>query len=185
MNYDEKNRETKGPISAELEARIVAWISGEAPAGEAAELEQLAAENPDVAAFRKQVEATRKLAEEALSPDAAPLRLSEERRAELLRVLGRQEAAGGAPVASLSALRRRQRTEHQWLLAAAACLVLGLFVSAMFIPSFQRVQNAKERRLAPALSVMGIRQKKLADAEMLAREEKAESATLAKEGGDR
>ena len=185
MNYDEKNRETKGPISAELEARIVAWISGEAPAGEAAELEQLAAENPDVAAFRKQVEATRKLAEEALSPDAAPLRLSEERRAELLRVLGRQEAAGGAPVASLSALRRRQRTEHQWLLAAAACLVLGLFVSAMFIPSFQRVQNAKERRLAPALSVMGIRQKKLADAEMLAREEKAESAILAKEGGDR
>jgi Mg-chelatase subunit ChlD len=182
MNYDEKNSETKGKISADLEARIVAWISGEAPAAEAAELERLTAEHPGVAAFKKHIEATRNLVKEAVSPDPVPLRLSEARRGELLRALGRQETSAGDVVASLAALRRRQRIEHQWLLAAAACLVLGLFVSAMFIPSFQKVYSASAQKRAPYAMGREVKQEKL---EREAREERSESATFAKEGRDR
>jgi len=84
MNNDEKNQEKGDPISAETEARIVAWASGEASAPEAAELGRLAAENPEAAAFKARIDRLRGHAAEAESADREPLRLSAARRAELL-----------------------------------------------------------------------------------------------------
>jgi hypothetical protein len=82
---------------------------------------------------------------EAVSADKETLRLSEARRTELLRALGQKDDSADQPAASLAAIRRRQRVEHQWLLAAAACLVLGLFLSTMFIPAFQKVRSRSAR----------------------------------------
>lgn len=89
---------------SEVEARIVAWIAGEASASERAELEGLAAAKPELAAFRRRVEAMQRLAAEAVAPDIETLRLSEERRAELMETFG--------------AMRRRN------LIFAAICSVL-------------------------------------------------------------
>lgn len=154
MNYDEKNQGMQGQVPDELEARIVAWVSGEASEQEAAELARLISERPEAAAFKGRIEAARKLVAEAASADREPLRLSEERRAGLLKALGRgveagaSEAPGAAPVPTLVAMRRRQLVERRWILAAAACLVCGLFLSTMVIPSFQTVRSSEYQQKA-------------------------------------
>ena len=84
MNNTDMNGGMNSQASAELEARVVDWVAGEASASESAELERLAGAAPGVAAFRSQIEAMRRLAAEAVTPDREPLRLSEERRAELM-----------------------------------------------------------------------------------------------------
>src|SRR5271169_4689606 len=95
MNHDENNPEIEKQIPAELEARVVAWVSGEASPSESAELERLTAERPDLAALKARIEAVRKLVSEAVSPDSEPLRLSAARREALLQSLG----APGDPAA--------------------------------------------------------------------------------------
>jgi protein TonB len=88
MNNGETYGGARGQGLSEMEARIVAWISGEASASESAELEGLAASRPELAAFRRRVEAMQRLAAEAVAPDRETLRLSEERRAELMEAFG-------------------------------------------------------------------------------------------------
>ena len=127
MNHDEQNPQMPNQIPAELEARLVAWVSGEALPAEAAALELLAAGNPEVAALKRRLEAARKLAAAALAPDAQPLRLSPDRRAALLKTLAEAAAADlpapeVAVLPSLGAVRRKQARERNWIMAAAACL---------------------------------------------------------------
>src|SRR5471030_2381861 len=127
-------------ISAELEARLLAWVSGEATADEIAELERLAAEKPELAARRRRIEATLRVVAEGLAPDREPMRMSESRRAALLKEL---ESTAKAPevaavTPSLVALKRKQRMERQWMMAAAACVTVGLFLSFMLFPSYQK-----------------------------------------------
>jgi periplasmic protein TonB len=88
MNIGETNGGAMGHAPSEMEARIVAWISGEASASESAELEGLASARPELAAFRRRVEAMQGLAAEAVAPDRETLRLSEERRAQLMEAFG-------------------------------------------------------------------------------------------------
>jgi secreted protein with Ig-like and vWFA domain len=145
MNNDETNPEKQTPAETELEARIVAWVSGEASAFEIAELERLVREKPELAIFKRRIEAVRGLVAEAVSPEKEPLALSAERRASLLRAIGAPEKAApaesGAPAApSLAVAIQRHRTQRRWMLAIAACLVCGLFFSAL-IPRFQRTKS--------------------------------------------
>jgi protein TonB len=104
MNNGATNGGAGSHALSEVETRIVAWIAGEASASERAELEGLAAAKPELAAFRRRVEAMQRLAAEAVAPDMETLRLSEERRAELMETFG--------------AMRRRN------LIFAAICSVL-------------------------------------------------------------
>ena len=56
MNHDDKNLPPSNPNSAsaaEMEARIVAWVAGEASAFEVAELERLVAAQPELAIGRQ------------------------------------------------------------------------------------------------------------------------------------
>jgi Ca-activated chloride channel family protein len=152
MKNDEENQERNNWISAEMEARIVAWVSGDASPAESAELERLAAANPDVAAFKARIEVVRALAAEGISADKAPLRMSESRRAALLRELGSagNDAVGAASseaAPSLVTIQRRQQKERRWVLAAAACVTVGLFLS-MMVPSFQKVRLGEMEREA-------------------------------------
>ncbi len=81
-------------IEPGLAARIVAWTLGEASAFEVAELERLVAEQPELAAYRRRIEAIHALAIEAARPDATPLRLSPARREKLLATLRAGQPAG-------------------------------------------------------------------------------------------
>src|SRR5205085_1071671 len=75
-------------IDPELEARVVAWVAGEASPFEIAELERLVAEKPELAIFKRRIEAVHGLVGEAARPDTPALTLSAERRAKLLAALG-------------------------------------------------------------------------------------------------
>ncbi len=152
MKNDENNQGMKNQISAEMEARIVAWVSGDASPAEAAELELLAGANPAVAAFKASMEVARSLASEGISADKAPLRMSESRRAALLRELGaaskeavRAVSSDAAP--NLVTIQRRQQRERRWMLAVAACVTVGLFLS-MMVPSYQKVRSGEMERQA-------------------------------------
>ncbi len=74
--------------AVELEAKIVAWVAGELPEFDRAELERLVAARPELAKFRERMELVRDLVTDAVRADAEPLRMSAERREKLLRTLG-------------------------------------------------------------------------------------------------
>jgi protein TonB len=103
MNFDENN--PGNAATAELEARVLAWICGEIPEAEAAEIERLAAERPELAQFKRQVEDAGRLVEEAVASDREPLRLSPRRRRALLKnLMPRQDLiTSGALVVALMA----------------------------------------------------------------------------------
>ncbi len=133
MNNDQTNPSTPPELGAELEARIVAWVTGEASAFEIAELERLAAERPEIAIFKRRIAAVQGLVAEAMKPDKPPLHLAPERRASLLRTIGAEAApegsVGSAPEKPrLSTFWRQQKRERQWILAgaAAASLLIGM-----------------------------------------------------------
>ena len=156
MNQDENNPGTQGKISAELEARMTAWVAGEASPEEAAELERLAAERPELADLKRRLEAVIKLLAESVRPDSEPLRLAKDRRAELMRTLRAPSGPAADPASdaplfpSLAALRRRQTVERRWILAAAACLTCGLFLSVVVRSRYESGSQAKARRAQPA-----------------------------------
>src|SRR4051794_9511373 len=112
MNDNQNNSDMNTWIDPELEARVVAWVAGEASPFEVAELERLVVEKPELAIFKRRIEAVHGLVGRAARPDAPPLRMSEERRASLLAALG---ATGGvapaglgpAPVTSIEAGRKK------------------------------------------------------------------------------
>jgi len=149
MNHDD-NTNTTNTIAPELEARVVAWVAGEASAFEVAELERLASDKPELAIFKRRMQAVHGLIAEAARPDKNPLRLSPERRGKLLQALGvtenHSQAAkakrASASVVSLKTFRDAQRKYRGWILAIAACLIVGLFL-AMSLPSFQKVRILK------------------------------------------
>ena len=150
MNNDENNPEKKSQMPAEMEARGVAWALGESTAAESAEMERLAAGQPEIAVFRKRIEAGRKLVSEAVSPDGEVLRLSAGRRAALLQALTATETAEQAPaeVPNLAVIRRKQRLERQWMLAVAACVTVGLFLSVMVTSSEKSYRTERAYSLA-------------------------------------
>ena len=80
MNTMNNNKDDEGAAAAEMEARIMAWVSGEASPAEAAELESLAGARPEIAALKQRVESLLRLASEATASDREPLRFSTERR---------------------------------------------------------------------------------------------------------
>lgn len=71
-------------ISTEMEDRVISWVSGETSESETAELERLAASKPEIRVFKNRVAALHDLAQVAVAVDEEPLRLSEERRHELM-----------------------------------------------------------------------------------------------------
>ena len=79
MNHDDKNPDLQAWIEPELEARLVAAVLGEASAFESAELERLASEKPELAIFKRRIEAVHGLIGAAVRPEQVPLRLAPER----------------------------------------------------------------------------------------------------------
>src|SRR5262245_19984943 len=131
MNDDPNNSQMNPWIEPELEARIVAWVAGEASPFEIAELERLVAEKPELAVFKRRIEAVHGLMGQAVRPDPTPLRMSEERRAKLLAALGAKSEAPalGERVATVTSIDARPKWWRQPQLyfalsgVAAACFI--------------------------------------------------------------
>ncbi len=141
MKHDETNFDgnagNRSALDAELEARVVAWVAGESSAEEAAALERLAAANPAVREFQREMVAVQGLVVEGVRGESEPLRLAEDRRENLLATLSAPRA-GAAPVALRERIATLPQQPSWWSWRgpriyfmssglAAACLV-GLFL---------------------------------------------------------
>ncbi|HEU5078016.1 MAG TPA: von Willebrand factor type A domain-containing protein [Opitutaceae bacterium] len=129
MNHEE-NSPGAAPLEPELEARIVAWIAGEASAFEAAELERIIASDSEARAFRDRIATANRLVNEAIRPDPTPLRMSPERRAKLLEALGQNAGRAEENPSVLVYNRKSQIARRRWrqFLAVAAGLMCGIGV---------------------------------------------------------
>jgi Mg-chelatase subunit ChlD len=122
------------------EIRLVAWLLGEASPAEAAEIERAVAQDPDLARFQRELQATlglvREAARSAPAEGGSAPRLSADRRA---RVLARLRAPAPANVLPLSptAAPRRRRSWTIPLSLAATLAVLGL-IALLIMPRWGR-----------------------------------------------
>ncbi len=128
MNPNDENQPQPW-IDPALEARVVAHVLGETSAFEAAELDRHLADNPELALFRRRITAIHDLVGTATHPDAEPLRLAPDRRAQLLAAIGTVTAEPSETVRVLSPTRRNWSTPRI-LVPLAACLI----VTAIAIP---------------------------------------------------
>lgn len=139
MNHDTIPPVPPTPDDAELEARLVAWVAGEASAFEIETLQAALAARPELAVFKRRIEAVHGLVAEAAHPDRAPLHLSPERRAKLLQTIGVKESATAAtptaaatpPKAKVLVMPRAKKAKHpfwtqNWFYSAAACVVISI-----------------------------------------------------------
>lgn len=137
-----------------IEARIVAWVLGEASAFEAAELERLCAERPELAIFHRRMLALHGLIGEAGTPkNDAAWKLPVAKRAE---VLNRIEREIQLPDPRRETRVRRSATRS--ILSIAACLIFVVIILGLSAPMFmnQRKKSdviaaysaAKQRELA-------------------------------------
>jgi len=155
MNNDDHFKKNTPELTSELEARVVAWVLGEASVFEAAQLEVLCAEQPELAVFKRRIEAVHGLMGEAAKPVKAPLRLSPERRARVLAVIGGEESAAGVPAGqeqpelARPGARPVKRSKilhwHSWALPMAACLTIMTFLAAVIIPTVGKVKKSAHR----------------------------------------
>lgn len=140
MNEDNPPRETAADEPAE--ARIVAWVLGEASAFEAAELDRLCRERPELRAFHQRMLALHGLLAETQAPGAdAGWKLPAAKRRVIEERIGAPLAAAG-PAAEASIRRSGRRVFY----AIAACLVLTA-VMARFVfvaPDWQSARVATE-----------------------------------------
>ena len=114
-----------------VEARIVAWVLGEASAFEAEELERLCEERPELAVFKRRIEAVHGLAKEAHdTKDDARWKLSIQKRAAIDELIGAEEEAAE----DLAREERAGQSGRRAMMAIAACLVMTLVVATLTWP---------------------------------------------------
>ena len=144
-----KNPDLHTFIEPELEARIIAWILGEASAFEKAELERLVAEKPELALFKRRIEAVSGLVGEAVRQEKETLRLAPERRAELLaKISGRKAVAEPTrkePRKLLAFPSFNLAKLNRYIPAAAACLIVGCIGLALLVPRVGKVRETARR----------------------------------------
>jgi secreted protein with Ig-like and vWFA domain len=114
-----------------VEARIVAWVLGEASAFEAAELERLCDERPELMIFKRRMFALHGLLAEAENPqadDAWKLRLDKRKPVE--------EIYGEETQLRLEVVKEKRigRSGRRAFLAIAACLMLTVIVAGLLAP---------------------------------------------------
>ena len=127
-----------------VEARIVAWVLGEASAFEVAELERLCAERPELLIFRRRMLALHGLltAAEAAQPDD-DWKLPPDKRKVL------DEIFGAEAITRMDSRKERgiRHSGRRALFAIAACLILALVVLQLVHPTWvhQVVRIAEKR----------------------------------------
>ncbi len=147
MNPENPSSTPQLPTPDQWEERIVAWVAGEASAFEISVLESVVAARPELAVFKRRIEAIHGLVGEAARPDPTPLRLAPDRRAKLLKTLGVTDPAPTRPAKVAIFPAARKKSPWSWyrsLGVVAACLCVGLLIVSMTIPAFQKVRRGIE-----------------------------------------
>ena len=116
-----------------LEARIVAWVLGEASSFEAAELEKLCAEDPALRRFERRIRDLHGLiGEDAKAGPDAEWKLPEAKRSKITDLLG-------VELAEQAAARKTNRYfTRRILLAAAACFMISVIAYSTFSPAAKK-----------------------------------------------
>lgn len=130
-----------------VEARIVAWVLGEASAFEAAELERLCDERPELLGFRRRMRALHGLLTEAEASEADHTwKLPPEKRRLLDEICGEEKLVRLEPEVEQSIHRSARRA---WL-AIAACVILTVAVVKLVGPIdlMSPMKNAKRAEAA-------------------------------------
>ena len=131
-----------------VEARIVAWVLGEASAFEAAELERLCGERPELMIFKRRMLALHGLLAEAENPQAdESWKLPAEKRRKLEFVLWKKNVADIGNARE----KRVKRSGRHALLAIAACLMLTVVVAGLLAPA--GIRQRKKSDVAEARSM--------------------------------
>lgn len=128
---DENTPQPQPWIDPALEARIVACVLGETSAFENAELERLLAENPELALFKRRIEAAHALAGAASRPDNPKIQLSPERRKKLLQTIGVPPVTA-SPKIRVAGLPQASWWSSPFLIRAAACLIMTTLALVIF-----------------------------------------------------
>ena len=134
------NKPTFDTIGDEpLEARIVAWVLGDASAFEATELERLCEERPELLVFRRRMHALHGLLTEAAVQEADhSAKLPPEKRKLLDDIFGEE-----APAVLLET-QRQARIRSGWrhrMLAIAACLLVMVVLGGLAAPRLLRMSK--------------------------------------------
>ncbi|MFA6287677.1 MAG: von Willebrand factor type A domain-containing protein [Opitutaceae bacterium] len=136
-NTNNNNDRTSAGLTPELEVRVVAWVLGEATSAEAAELVRLAGENLALADFKRRIETVHGLVGASARTVAdATLRLSDQRRAKVLAVIGEDadEAGEQRTEVVMRTSPRWVQAWNKWALPMAACITLCVLLGAVMIP---------------------------------------------------
>lgn len=144
-----------------LEARIVAWVLGEASAFEEAELERLCQERPELLVFRHRMRALHGLLTEAekQQPDEG-WKLPEEKRKVL------DEIFGDGKVVRLE-VRNEARVSHtgrKILLAIAASVVLGFVILSLVPEKYESTASFEIKPRFPGMSPLSANYSELSGA---------------------
>jgi uncharacterized protein involved in exopolysaccharide biosynthesis/secreted protein with Ig-like and vWFA domain len=144
------------PADEALEARIVSWVLGEASAFEAAELERLCEERPELLVFRRRMRDLHGLLteSEAAQPDDG-WKLPEEKRKVLDEIF---DSSQDGPSNDIHDAQKEQRIRHSGrraLLAIAACVVLTLVVLSMVPGTYQAETVIEVKPLGGGMKFLG------------------------------
>ena len=138
-------------IDPALEARVVAGVLGETSAFEAAELDRVLAENPELAIFKRRIEAVHALVGAAVRPEAPKIQLSPDRRQKLLEKLGARPAQ---PTKKVKAFPFRRWLSPHVLNRLVACVVIMAFVAVLFSLSIPAVTGGIQRKASRRSDLM-------------------------------
>ncbi len=144
----------------EMEARVVAWVTGEASEFEAAEMERIVAETPELEVFKRRIESVHGLVGAAFKSEGPGLRMSEERRSKLIERLGGNVETGAGAGVVVMGEGGGARNVNWWKrgIAIAACVAGVVLVAGILVPALTWVQLAS----VPKQSVMNTGQFKMA-----------------------
>ena len=145
MSDENKDPDLQTWIDPELEARVVAWVVGEASEFEAAELARIIAGKPELGIFKRRIETVHGLVTKAGQLDLDPMRLSDERRKALLEKLRGNKPEAAAPVLAMPekvVKTKQKRPFWKAALGIAACVAAMVMLAGLLLPAMNASKHA-------------------------------------------
>ncbi len=174
-------------IEPELEARLVAWVLGEASAFEAEELERLISERPELKACKERLEKIHGVLVAAHQKGTKDeWKLSKERREKILAKgeMARQEKVWRDEL-KRSRQRARRNRRRKVVMLCAACVVMGLLLmisTPLVLRSPKSAHSMRDKGDAAEAALAALDEEIMAQSDLV-REKQKELRTMIQEYG--